>query len=159
MLYRIQNMEEFRELNIPKDYLKNISEHGTDETLNIIGKVIAAMLRHLQVSEEEIADFTGQVKEKKMSELFENFKGYNLPEARKKAREAGREEGRKEGEEYFLIRMVCKMLRKGKAIAEILEDWEEERSIIEEIYRAAQSFAPNYDVEEVRKAMKHRAEN
>lgn len=159
LLNRIQNMEEFRELNIPKDYLKNISEHGTDETLNIIGKVIAAMLRHLQVSEEEIAHFTGQVKEKKMSELFENFKGYNLPEARKKAREAGREEGRKEGEEYFLIRMVCKMLRKGKAIAEILEDWEEERSIIEEIYRAAQSFAPNYDVEEVRKAMKHRAEN
>ena len=60
LLNRIQNMEEFRELNIPKDYLKNISEHGTDETLNIIGKVIAAMLRHLQVSEEEIADFTGQ---------------------------------------------------------------------------------------------------
>lgn len=65
LLNRIQNMEEFRELNIPKDYLKNISEHGTDETLNIIGKVIAVMLRHLQVSEEEIADFTGQVKEKK----------------------------------------------------------------------------------------------
>ena len=108
-----------------------------------------------KIPEEEIADFTGQVKERKMGELFENFKGYNLPEARKEAREVGR----KEGEEFLLTRMVCKMLRKGKAIAEILEDWEEESPIIEEIYRTAQAFAPNYDEEEVRKAMKHRAGN
>ncbi|MDE5932503.1 MAG: Rpn family recombination-promoting nuclease/putative transposase [Lachnospiraceae bacterium] len=159
LLNRIQNMEEFRELDIPQEYLKNISEQGTDESLDIIGKVIAAILRHLQVPEEEIADFTGQVKERKMGELFENFKGYNLPEVRKEAREKGRKEGRKEGEELLLIRMVCKMLRKGKAIAEILEDWEEESPIIEEIYRIAQAFAPNYDEEEVRKAMKHSAGN
>lgn len=152
LINRIQNAEEFRELNIPKDYLKNIAEHGTEELLDIIEKVIAVMLRHLQVSEKEVEEFTEQVKERKMEELFENFKGYDVPATRAEARA----EGRKEGQELLLIKMVCKKLKRGKMISEILEDWEEESTVIEEIYRTAQTFAPDYDVEKAREAMKHK---
>ena len=73
LINRLQNSSEFRELELPKDYLKNLSEHSTDELLDIIAKVTASMLRHLDVPENEVMGFTEQVKENKMAELFENF--------------------------------------------------------------------------------------
>lgn len=161
LINRIQEAEEFRELNLPEDYLKNLSEHSTEEVLDILERVIRVMLRHFKVSEEEVEAFTGQVKERKMGELFENFKGYDLPAARKKAKAEGWTEGhaegflegQKEGEAYLLAKIVCKKLKKGKQLNEIADELEEEYSVIENIYRAAERFAPDYDVEKVRELM------
>ena len=97
LINRLQSTKAFRELNLPKDYLKNLSEHSTDELLDIIEKVTASMLRHLNLPEDEVSEFTGQVKERKMAELFENFKDIDLPAARKKAREQGWKEGHNAG--------------------------------------------------------------
>ena len=97
LINRLQGTEEFREMNLPETYLKNLSDHTTDELMAVIVKVISVMLRHLNVPEEEIEEFTGQVKEWKMGELFEHFRDYDLPAARKKAQEEGRNEGRAEG--------------------------------------------------------------
>lgn len=145
LINRIQESEEFRELNFSEDYLKNLSENSTEETLEIVEKVIKAMLRHFKISEDEIEAFTGQVKERKMGELFENFKGFDLPAAREKAKA--------EGEKLLLIKMVCKKLKKGKTAEEISEELEEELSVIENICRMAKCFAPDYDVEKVREAL------
>lgn len=136
--------EEFRELDIPKDYLNELSEHGTEELLNIIEKVITVMLRHLKVPEEEVAAFTEQVKERKMGELFEHFKGYDVPATRVEARE------------LLLIEMVCKKIKKGKTIVQVAEDLETERPVIEKIYKVAQAFAPDYDIEKIQEAMKNK---
>lgn len=73
VINRLQNSSEFRELNLPEDYLKDLSENSTDELLDIIAKVTATMLRHLDLPENDISDFTDQVKERNMAELFENF--------------------------------------------------------------------------------------
>ena len=97
LINRLQNSAEFRELNLPEDYIKNLSEQSTDELLDIIAKVTASMLRHLNLPEDEVAEFTGQVKERKMAELFENFKDVDIPAARKKAREEGWAEGHTDG--------------------------------------------------------------
>ena len=97
ILNKLQSTEEFRNLNLPENYLKNLSEHSTDELLDIIGKVVEAMLRHLNLPEEEVAEFTDQVKERKMAELFECFEDVDIPAERKKAREEGLKEGREEG--------------------------------------------------------------
>ena len=86
IINRLQSTEEFRNLNLPENYLKNLSERSTDELLDIIVKVVEAMLRHLNVTEKEVAEFTDQVKERKMGELFEHFKDIDLPAERKKAR-------------------------------------------------------------------------
>ena len=94
LINRLQGTEEFRDMNLPEDYLKNLSERSNDELMAVIAKVISVMLRHLNVPEKEIEEFTGQVKEWKMGELFENFRDYDLPAARKKAQEEGRKEGR-----------------------------------------------------------------
>ncbi|MDE6844791.1 MAG: Rpn family recombination-promoting nuclease/putative transposase, partial [Lachnospiraceae bacterium] len=97
LINRLQSTNEFRELNLPKDYIKNLSEHSTDELLGIIAKVTASMLRHLNLSEDEVAEFTEQVKERKMADLFEHFQDVDIPAARKKAREEGWTEGHTDG--------------------------------------------------------------
>lgn len=156
LINRIQEAEEFRELHLPKDYLKDLSENSTEEVLSIIEKVIKVMLRHFKISEEEVEAFTGQVKERKMSELFENFKGFDLPAAREKAKAEGLAEGFKEGEKLTLIKMVCKKLKRGKTVSEMSEELEEEYSVIESICQIVEDFAPDYDVEKIRETIKGR---
>ena len=43
------------------------------------------------------ADFAGQVKERRMGELFSNFEAYDVQATRREAREEGKQEGRQEG--------------------------------------------------------------
>ena len=97
LINRLQSSTEFRKLNLPEDYIKNLSEHSTDELLGIIAKVTASMLRHLNLPEDEVAEFTGQVKERKMAELFENFKDVDIPAIRKKAQAKGWAKGHTDG--------------------------------------------------------------
>lgn len=99
LINRLQSTNEFRQLNLPEGYMKNLSEHSTDELLNIIAKVVATMLRHLRLPENEVAEFTEQVKERKMADLFEHFQDVDIPAVRKKAREEGLAEGRTKGRE------------------------------------------------------------
>ena len=58
LINRLQSTEAFRELNLPKNYLKNLSENSTEELLDIITRVTTVMLRHLNLTEDEIMDFT-----------------------------------------------------------------------------------------------------
>ncbi|MCM1387561.1 MAG: Rpn family recombination-promoting nuclease/putative transposase [Bacillus sp. (in: Bacteria)] len=185
LINRIQSAEEFRGLDLPKNYLKNLSEHSTDELLDIIQKVVETMLRHLKISEEEVEEFTGQVKERKMGELFEHFKDIDLPAARKKARDAGWQEGRnagwqegrdagwqegrdagykdgiqqgmqqgiQQGENFFLIKQVCKKLAKNKNASQIAAELEVEEPVIEQICLAAKKFAPEYNPEQIQRAI------
>lgn len=97
LINRLQSMEDFRELKFPEGYFENLSEHSTAELLDIITKVMTVILRHLRIPEEEAAEFTGQVKEWNMGELFENFKDFDLPAARKIAMEEGRAAGMAQG--------------------------------------------------------------
>lgn len=49
LINRLQSSTEFRELNLPEDYIKHLSEHSTDELLDIIARVTSSMLRHLNL--------------------------------------------------------------------------------------------------------------
>lgn len=118
LINKLQNAEEFKVLELPENYLKDLSENASEEVLNIIAKVIAVILRKLKLSENEIHDFTDQIKERNMGMLFENFKGYDVP--------AVRREARSEGETLHLIKLVCKKLEKGKSPEQISEEELEE---------------------------------
>lgn len=97
LINRLQSSAEFQELNLPDNYFKNLSEHSTEEVLSIVARVTASMLRHLNLPEEEVEEFTEQVKERKMAVLFEHFKDVDIPAERKKARKEGHAEGLAEG--------------------------------------------------------------
>ena len=66
--------------------------------------------------------------------------------------EYGYETGREEGRRRYLIESICKKLRKGKEVKTIAEELEEDINVVEEIYKTAQKFEPEYDVEEIVKA-------
>ncbi len=97
LINRLQSIEEFQKLDLPDDYLKNLSENSTEDVLSIDAKVTAAMLRQLNLPEDEVEGFTEQVKKRKMAVLFEHFKSVDIPAERKKAREEGHAEGHAEG--------------------------------------------------------------
>lgn len=119
LINRLQNSSEFRELNLPKDYLKNLSEHSTDELLDIIAKVTASMLRHLDVPENEVMGFTEQVKENKMAELFENFvNDVDMSSLYKIALERTKWRAMKAGEEIGLAKGEAKGREAGLAEGE-----------------------------------------
>lgn len=128
LINKLQDASEFKDLELPEDYLKDLSENTPDEVLEIISKVITVMLRKLNLEENEILDFTDQVRERKMGELFENFRGYDVP--------AVRREARAEGDATRLIKQVCKKLEKGKSTEQIADELEENMDMITKICAA-----------------------
>lgn len=114
LINRMQSTEAFRELNLPENYLQNLSKNSTNELLDIITRVSAVMLRHLNLPEDEVVEFTEQVKERKMAVLFEHFKDVDIPAARKIAQEEGHAEGHAKG----LAEGRAKGLAEGRAEGE-----------------------------------------
>lgn len=80
---------------------------------------------------------------------------YNEEDVRKAIREEAYEEayevGEKNGDFRRLVSQICKKMKKNKRLEEIAEDLEEESSVIEPLYHAAEKFAPDYDPDEVLK--------
>lgn len=106
------------------------------------------MLSRLNVAEEELETFTKQIKERRMGELFANFKGYDVQAARVVWKKEGREEGKAEGEAQKLTSLVRKKIRKNMSIAVIAEILEEEVSVITPIYDLLQAH-PDWDDEKI----------
>ena len=86
------------------------------------------MLRKLNLEENEILDFTDQVRERKMGELFENFRGYDVP--------AVRRESEAKGHDTLLIEKVCIKLEKGQSVNQIADDLVENVDTITKICSA-----------------------
>ncbi len=93
--------------------------------------------------------------------VIRNLLGNKFPEVRKEVEKVFggkvlefeartiKNQGREEGRKRYLTECICKKLRKGKDIALIAEELEEEVSVVEKIYEVAKNFAPNYDVEAI----------
>ena len=75
LIDRLRDSQEFKKLKeeLPDGYLDGISEMSADDVLNIISRVVAAMLRRRRVSEDKIAEFTEEIKERPMGVLFEDW--------------------------------------------------------------------------------------
>ena len=132
LINKLQDASEFKDLDLPEDYLRDLSANTPDEVLEIISKVITVMLRKLNLEENEILDFTDQVRERKMGELFENFRGYDVPAVRREAKA----EGKAEEHDTLLIRKVCIKLEKGKTMEQIADELEEDMETITKICSA-----------------------
>ena len=76
-----------------------------------MSQVIEALLLKINVPYKEAANFAGQVKERRMGELFSNFETYDVQATRREAREEGRREGRQEGREEGSPGVMMKSLR------------------------------------------------
>lgn len=83
-----------------------------------------------------------------MGELFENFRGYDVPAVRREAKA----EGKAEGHDTLLIEQVCKKLEKGQSVDRIADDLVESTDMITEIC-AAIDQAGTHDAEAIYKFM------
>ena len=66
---------------------------------------------------------------------------------------SGYEQGEKNGEEKKLIEQICKKMKKNLSAGEIAKILEEDERIVQRIYDTAQPFAPDYDIEKIRKRL------
>ncbi len=61
---------------------------------------------------------------------------------------------KRDGKEELLAELVCRKLRKGKSLEDIVDELETEESLIAPIYDIAVKHAPEYDVDEVLKELR-----
>jgi flagellar motor component MotA len=149
LINSIKSAEEFKNLQLPEEYLDNLFENSPGNVLKVISRVIAVVLRKQNVPENEIQDLVDQIERKKHMALFDDWEGFDVQEERR----IGKAEGIVEGEETKLIKLVCKKMAKGKSVEEIAEVLEEDVEHIREIYDTAVQFAPDYDVEKIFEAL------
>ena len=57
------------------------------------------------------------------------------------------------GYEQKLIEQICKKIKKNLSAREIANILEEDESVVQRIYDTALSFAPDYDIEKIRKRL------
>ena len=138
---------------------KPISEMTPHERLGVYFKYAA------DESKSEVIDLTKPILEEisaqqELRELEEASKRYryDVNTARSVGHREGKEEGieigRTEGERIKLIQLVCKKILKGKSVAIIAEELEEEIEIVEKICSVAEQYAPEYDMEKIYETLK-----
>ena len=66
---------------------------------------------------------------------------------------SGYEQGEENGEEKKLIEQICKKMKRNLSAKEIANILEEDVKIVQRIYDTALSFAPDYDIEKIRKRL------
>ncbi len=148
LIDRLKNNDEFLRLRdeLPDGYLDGITEKSTDEVLDIIARVVGAILRRRRVSEEEIAEFTDGIKERRMGQLFADYDS----SYEDGIFDRGEAQGISKGETISRIRLICKKIIKGKSVSVIADELEEDdESFVSDICRIAKTFAPEYDVDKI----------
>ena len=108
--------------------------------------------------DEELQQIQNIVDEVKCSdeERARYMKVYGVIDYEKRdSYEAGHAEGhtagRAIGHAEKLIEQVCRKITKGKEVAQIADELEEDESIIQKIYDVAITFAPDFDATEIYK--------
>ena len=81
---------------VDSGYLQAVTADTPEYLLDIMSQVIEALLLKINVPYKEAADFAGQVKERRMGELFSNFEAYDVQATRREARKEGKIETRNE---------------------------------------------------------------
>ena len=99
MVNKLHRAADFVEIGeeVSAGYLQEVTAGTPEHLLGIMAQVIEALLLKINVPLEEAADFAGQVKERRMGELFSNFEAYDVQATRRKAREEGIQAGIEQG--------------------------------------------------------------
>lgn len=128
LIDKLKNAADYTELEqgISEEYLREATGNSSEYLLGIVAQVVEILLAKLNVPDEEVLRFTGQIKEKKMGELLANFEAWDVQAIRREAREEYREkgkaeglaEGKAEGLEKGLEAGIEKMVKAFKAVAQ-----------------------------------------
>lgn len=106
MVSRLHRAADFAGIGkeVSAGYLQEATAGTPEYLLDIMAQVIEALLLKINVPLEEAADFAGQVKERRMGELFSNFEAYDVQANRREAKAEGLQEGIEQGIEQGIER-------------------------------------------------------
>lgn len=99
LINKIESVEDMEALtSLPDERIEEILKDTPEYLLDIMGKLLRALLYSMNLEEEETENAVSKIKERKMGRLFENVT-FDFQEEKRKAREEARREGLKEGRE------------------------------------------------------------
>lgn len=121
MLDKLRDATEFARLRTGMEagYLGEVLSGSPEYLLGIIARMAEVLLSRLNVPSEEAAAFTNQIKEKRMGELFSNFKGYDVQATRRQAYQ----EGERKGKIKKLIGQIRKKRQRIRPLRRLLKCW------------------------------------
>ncbi len=95
MITKLHRAAEFSVLGkeVGPEYLEKALAETPGYLLNTVAHVVEMLLDRINVPAEESARLAGQIKERRMGELFANFEPYDVQETRRIARAEGIQEG------------------------------------------------------------------
>lgn len=79
--------------DVGREYLQEVFADAPEYLLEIVEQVVKALLLEINVPDEEVEEFSGQIKEKRMGKLFANFEPYDVQATRREAKEEETENG------------------------------------------------------------------
>jgi len=121
---KIRSAKDFHMLNeIPKEYIKRVTENTSNETLKLIARIIKSLLERVNAPEREIDNMVEQIHERRFVEMFTLLEEYDVQATRKEAREEGRRQGKQEGEYSKALEIAKKLIKTSDiyTVAEITE--------------------------------------
>ena len=94
MINKLKKVADFAGLKTDVDpvYYKDIVSHSPEYLLDIMAQIIEILLLNINVPTKEAAEFSSQVKERKMAKFFAMLEEYDVQAVRKQAREEARQE-------------------------------------------------------------------
>lgn len=97
LINKIESVEDMEALtSLPDERIEEILKDTPEYLLDIMGKLLRALLYSMNLEEEETENAVSKIKERKMGRLFENVT-FDFQEEKRKAREEARREGLEEG--------------------------------------------------------------
>lgn len=134
LINKLQDAADFAKLSdsVSKEYLTNLTESTPEYLLDMIAKVIEILLRKMNVPYDEAEAFSMQIKERRMGELFENFKGYDVQAVRKEEREKTTREVTREVTEAAIQKMIAVLQEVGCTQETIMQKLEEKYGLTSE---------------------------
>ena len=115
-------------------YIQEALEYSPVYLIGVIAHMAEIFLAKLNVPQEEIDVFVGQIKERNMAELFANFKAYDVQATRAEARKEGHADGQKQEREEG----IKKLVKSAKALG---ADKEQTKQQLIEQYELSESEA------------------
>lgn len=147
LINKIECVEDMEALtSLPDERVEEILRDTPEYLLDIMGKLLRALLYSMNLEEDETENAVSKIKERKMGRLFENVT-FDFQEEKRKAREQarregleeGREEGRKEGREEGRKEGREEGRKEGRK--EGIEEAQKELSITRRIAKMAKQYS------------------
>ena len=99
MILNLHKSSDFNKIKneVNPEYFEEVFKSTPEYLLNLVAQIVEVLLKKYNVPEDEIGEFSGQIKERNMGRLFSNVEAFDVQAVRREARAEGISEGKTAG--------------------------------------------------------------